>query len=156
LDRAQVIRWMVGRDVSEEFPERTGQPGATVLEVERLAHPPRFSEVSLTVRAGEIVGLGGLVGAGRTSAALAIAGALEPAAGASRMSGRSVTFHSPAEAMRNGVAYVTEDRKARGIFPMMSTSANMTLAHLEALTRGGLLDRPRERIVAASAAEDFD
>jgi len=155
LTRAQLIRSMVGRDVSEEFPARHPQPGAVVLEVDHLSAPPRFSDVSFSVRQGEIVGLAGLVGAGRTSTALAIAGALH-ASGAVRLNGRPVRFRSPAEAIEHGIAYVTEDRKGRGIFPVMGTGENITIAYLRAYARAGLLRPPAERAAAAAKAREFD
>jgi ABC-type sugar transport system ATPase subunit len=155
LDRAQLIRWMVGRDVSEEFPPRTATLGAPVLEVRGLSHPPRFTGVSFTVRQGEIVGLAGLVGAGRTSVGLALSGAIA-ASGEARFGGRPRAFTSPAEAIDGGVAYVTEDRKGRGLFPLMSASANMTVTYLKTFTRAGVLALGRERAAAERAARDFD
>ncbi len=155
LDRRQVIRWMVGRDVSEEFPPRAPTAGAPVLEVRNLSARPRFSSVSFTVRAGEIVGLAGLVGSGRTSTGLALAGALA-ATGEARLAGRLVRFRLPAEAIRQGVAYLTEDRKKSGIVPGMAVSDNITLASLGSFTRGGLIAMSAERQAAASAAARFD
>jgi rhamnose transport system ATP-binding protein len=155
LDRRQVIRWMVGRDISEEFPPRETVPGPPVLEVDRLSCPPRFRDVSFAVRQGEIVGLAGLVGAGRTSAALALAGALD-ARGLVRLGGQPARFASPAAAIDAGLAYLTEDRKGRGLFPLMSTSANITVTYLRAFARAGLLALGRERAAAAEAAREFD
>ena len=127
VDRPQLIRWMVGRDVSEEFPSRHVSPGATVMTVAGLSAPPRFHEVSLSVRAGEIVGLAGLVGAGRSSAALAILGAL-PSQGSVALHGLAARFHSPAEAIGHGVVYLTEDRKGHGILPVMRLKAKQVNA----------------------------
>ncbi len=155
VTRAQLIRWIVGRDVSEEFPPRAPSPGATVLAVEHLASPPRFRDVSFEVRAGEIVGLAGLVGAGRTSSALAIVGAI-PCGGELRVGSRRVRFGSPSAALGAGVAYVTEDRKGRGILPLMSAGENITISSLRAFVRGGLLRPARERIAATAAAREFD
>lgn len=155
LDRAQLIRWMVGRDVSEEFPPRSSSPGPTVLDVVGLSSPPRFHDVSLTVREGEIVGLAGLVGAGRTSTALAIAGALD-ARGEVRLDGQPARFRSPSAAIARGIAYVTEDRKARGIFPAMGADANITLTFLRQYAPGGLLRVSREKAAAARKAREFD
>ncbi len=155
VDRARLIRWMVGRDLTEEFPVRAPAPGATVLDVRGLKAPPRLHDASLSVRAGEIVGLAGLVGAGRSSAALALVGARR-ATGEIRLDGQRVHFRSPAEAIAHGVVYVTEDRQARGLWPQMSAEANLTLASLGRLTRFGLLSRPRERTLAAEAARRFD
>jgi len=157
LDRPGLIRWMVGRDVSEEFPARPPLPagGDVVLEARGLGAPPRFSHVSFSVRAGEIVGLAGLVGAGRTSTALALAGALA-SAGEVRVSGRPVRFASPADAIGHGVVYVTEDRKARGLFPLMGVDANITISCLSMFARAGVLSLGRERDAAAAAARHFD
>ncbi|MFI5178759.1 MAG: sugar ABC transporter ATP-binding protein [Vicinamibacterales bacterium] len=155
LDRAQVIRWMVGREVSEEFPARQTTPGAPVLEVRGLTAAPRFRDVSFTVRAGEIVGLAGLVGAGRTSTALSIIGAID-AGGEVRVNGAALRAGSPADAIARGLAYVTEDRKGRGVFPALSTRANITVTFLGAFARAGLLSRARERAAAARAARDVD
>lgn len=162
LERAELIRWMVGRDVSEEFPERPARSDlarrdavAPVLEVRGLAAPPRISDVSFAVRAGEIVGLAGLVGAGRTSTGLALVGALA-ARGEVRLNGQRVHFTSPADAIDRGLVYVTEDRKAQGLFPLMGVDANITIACLAMFARGGVLSLARERAAAASAAREYD
>ena len=155
LDRSQLIRWMVGRDVSEEFPRRAPAPGPIVLEARHLASAPRFADVSLSVRQGEVVGLFGLVGAGRTSVGLALFGALESQGGL-RLEGRPVRFRSPAEAIAAGLGYVTEDRKARGLFPLLGAGENITLSYLRTFTRLGLLSASRERAAAAAAARDLD
>ena len=131
-DRAQLIRWMVGRDVSEEFPPRETAPGAAVARGRAPVLAAAHGRRRFAVRRGEIVGLAGLVGAGRTSTGLALAGAL-PARGRVRIDGEPRAFRSPAEAIARGVAYVTEDRKGRGVLPMMSAAANVTLASVSAL-----------------------
>jgi len=155
LDRAQLIRWMVGRDVSEEFPARQSAAGSVVLDVRHLRAPPRFADVSFDLRAGEIVGVAGLVGAGRTSMALAVAGAL-PADGTLILAGSPVRFRAPEDAIARGVAYVTEDRKARGIIPLLGAGANMTLTALSAFAPHGLLLRRREAAAVQAAARRFD
>ncbi|HKW00469.1 MAG TPA: sugar ABC transporter ATP-binding protein [Vicinamibacterales bacterium] len=155
LDRAQLIRWMVGREVSEEFPARAPKPGAPALEVRGLSSVGRFRDVSFTVREGEIVGLGGLVGAGRTSTALAIVGAIA-SDGEVSVHGSRVRLRTPADAIDRGLAYLTEDRKGRGIFAELSTSANITVSFLRAFARSGMISDTREREAAARAAKDFD
>jgi ABC-type sugar transport system ATPase subunit len=155
LDRASLIRTMVGREMSQEFPARGTAPlGPQILEVRALAAPPRFADVSFVVHAGEIVALAGLVGAGRTSAALALIGALR-ATGEVRLNGVPVRFPSPADAIAAGLAYVTEDRKGRGLFPLLGVDANITAAFSSEFTRAGLIDRRREREAAADAARRF-
>ena len=155
VDRPQLIRWMVGRDIAEEFPSRHIEPGPTVLDVRGLSAPPRFRDVSFSVRAGEIVGIAGLVGAGRSSTALAVLGAV-PSQGELLLDGRPVRFRSPSDAIAHGVAYVTEDRKGRGMLASMSASANLTLASLDRYTSGGWLSATRESAAAAAAARDCD
>jgi ABC-type sugar transport system ATPase subunit len=153
--RAQLIRWMVGRDVAEAFPPRTAAPGPPVLEVRALSAPPRFTAASFTLRAGEIVGVAGLVGSGRTSVGLAVFGAL-PARGEVVLAGRSVRFRSPADAIAAGLGYVTEDRQARGLFPLLGAGENMTVSYLRAFTRAGLLSMARQRAAAEAAARQVD
>ena len=155
LTRDALIRHMVGRDVAEEFPARDVRPGEVMLEVRDLAARPRFAHVSLDVRRGEIVGLAGLVGAGRTSAALAIAGALR-ATGRVRLAGRDVSFRTPADAIAGGVAYVTEDRKGAGIFPAMGVDDNITVTHLSSFARAGWLSAGPQRRAVSHAFDAFD
>jgi ABC-type sugar transport system ATPase subunit len=154
--RAQVIRWMVGRDVGEEFPVRRPSLGDLVFEARQFSRPPRVREVTLSVRRGEIVGIAGLVGAGRTAAALGFVGALHPVhsrGGQLLLDGAPVSFHSPTEALAQGVAYVTEDRKGRGMFPLMSAEANITIAALKQFTRRGWVSRSLERMAAQRTAQ---
>ena len=155
VTRGDLIRHMVGRALSEEFPARSTTPGRTLLALDHVAAPPRFRDVSLNVREGEIVGLAGLVGAGRTSVGLAVAGALK-ASGAIQLAGESVTFRSPASAIRAGLAYVTEDRKRFGLFPQMSAAANITVTFLRSFARHGWLSSAAERLAAEAAANDYD
>ena len=157
VSRSDIIRWMVGRDVSEEFPIREPHAGDIVFEARRFSRPPRVREVSFTVRRGEIVGLAGLMGAGRTATALGVVGALSPVlkrSGQLLLNGAPVDFHSPTAALAHGVAYVTEDRKDRGIFALMSAEANMTMAQLRQFARHGWLSRTRERAAANRVARD--
>jgi ABC-type sugar transport system ATPase subunit len=153
--RDALIRHMVGRDVTEEFPLRHERPGDVALRVHDLAAEPRCSAVTLDVRAGEIVGLAGLVGAGRTSAALAMVGAL-PSTGTVEMNGVRRRFQSPSEAIAHGLAYVTEDRKGKGVFAALGVDENITMTHLASFARAGWLSRRETRRAAADAAREFD
>jgi ABC-type sugar transport system ATPase subunit len=153
--RQALIRAMVGREVAEEYPARTPTASAAVLEVERLSSPPRFRDATFAVHHGEIVGLAGLVGAGRTSVGLALGGALA-ATGAARLRGRPVRFASPSAALSAGVAYVTEDRKQHGMFLQLGAGENMTMAHLDRFVSRGVLSLTRERAAASGAARRFD
>jgi ribose transport system ATP-binding protein len=153
--RERLIRAMVGRDLAEEYPTRDAAIGRPVLQLERLSSGSRFRDVSLTVRAGEIVGLAGLVGAGRSSLGLAVAGALR-STGSIRVNGEVLAPRSPADALDRGVAYVTEDRKGRGLFPLLAAATNITLTSLREWVRAGWLNVSRERAAAAATARDFD
>jgi ABC-type sugar transport system ATPase subunit len=153
--RDSLIRHMVGRDVTEEFPRGHARPGAVVLRVAALAARSRCSHVTLEVRAGEIVGLAGLVGAGRTSAALAMVGAL-PSTGTVEVDGIGHRFLSPSDAIARGLAYVTEDRKGQGIFAAMGVDENITMTHLASFARAGVLSRRSTQRAATDAAREFD
>ncbi len=150
LPRAELIRWMVGRDLEEEFPPRKPQPGEVVLELDGL-----LDGAQLCVRAGEIVGLAGLVGSGRTELGLALFGALT-SGGSVRVAGETVRFRCPADALAHGLAYLTEDRKAAGVLPWMDVGDNLTLASLRQFAHGPWLDRRAERDAAREEAERFD
>jgi ABC-type sugar transport system ATPase subunit len=153
--REALIRHMVGRDVSEEFPPRAAGAGAVVLELSQLAAPPRFRDASLTVHQGEIVGLAGLVGSGRTSVALAVIGAIA-SRGSIRIDGAPAAFRSPHDAIARGVAYVTEDRKSRGLFPLLGLDENITVTHLDAIATAGLISGRRHRDRVERAIREFD
>jgi len=147
-DRDDVIRMMVGRELKESIPKRPGVPGDPVLEVRGLTRKGAFSDISFNVRAGEIVGLGGLVGAGRTEVARAIFGADPVDAGELRLNGEVVHPRSPRDAIALGIGLVPEDRKTLGLVLSMAVRENTTLANLGSLCRLGFVDRPREHLVA--------
>jgi ABC-type sugar transport system ATPase subunit len=149
---AQVVRWMVGREIAELHIEHPPVGGKALLQVEglSLASPhgsgrPSLRDVSLSVRAGEVLGIAGLLGAGRTELLEALFGASpSPPSGTILLDGAPVRFRSPDEAIAAGVALVTEDRKNLGLFDQMTVAENITIRHLEALARGGLVDRRAE------------
>ena len=151
LDRAQLIRWMVGRDLADEFPPRTPARGNVLLDVRHFAAQPYFSDVSLTVRRGEIVGLAGLIGAGRTSFGLALYGAIQ-GSGDVHLDGERYRAARPRQATAAGLAYVTEDRASAGIFPLLSACANVTITELGQFASLGVVARRRENAAAAAAA----
>lgn len=147
LTAAEMIRLMVGRDVTDLFPKRPATIGEPVLQVDGLSDGQRVRDVTLDVRAGEIVALTGLVGAGRTEVARAVFGLGPRAAGSIRVRGRPVNPRSPAEARRAGIAYVPEDRKREGIVPTLSVRENVTLPILMGLSRLGLVrTRPEQEL----------
>jgi rhamnose transport system ATP-binding protein len=154
VDHAAIIRMMVGRELSSVFHKVDASKGAAALELESVSCAATgVRNVTLDVRAGEILGLAGLVGAGRTELARTIFG-IDPAdSGAIRIEGKPVVISSPAEAIALGVAYVPEDRRKHGVILEMSVAANASLAVLQSLSRGGLLARGAERALATRAIE---
>ncbi len=154
FDRDGLVRAMVGRSLDRLFPEQRREPGRVVLEVVGLEQPPRVHRVDLSVRAGEVVALAGLVGAGRTEVGRALFGVEPYPAGTVRLEGRAVRFRHPREAVQAGVGWVSEDRKAEGLVTSMSVLANLTLPHLrEYAGPGGLIDIARERRDAVDQIE---
>jgi len=140
-----VIRAMVGRDMDALFPKVDAERGKVVLQVERLTREGVFTDVSFEVRAGEIVALAGLVGAGRSEVARAIFGIDRWDAGSVEVAGRRLRPGSPTTAMGAGVALVPEDRRQQGLLMDFSIERNIALASLDHVQRGGLIPRGAER-----------
>jgi ABC-type sugar transport system ATPase subunit/ribose/xylose/arabinose/galactoside ABC-type transport system permease subunit len=141
----EVIRMMVGRELGAFYERGSSTIGDELLRVENLSSRGRFEKVSFTIRAGEIVGLAGLVGAGRTEVAETIFGVRPRTAGEVRVNGSPVDIRSPAEALRHGVAYVPEDRARHGLLLPLSIAWNTTLATLRNISAAGLVSRAGER-----------
>jgi rhamnose transport system ATP-binding protein len=149
VNRQQLIQLMVGRELSAVFPKREVPLGDVVLELRDLGCAESgIRNVNLSVRAGEIVGLAGLVGAGRTELARAVFGLTPVDSGQILLRGERVRIDSPAGAIRRGIAYLPEDRRRHGVILDMQIGANITLASLDQISRGGGLDFKRERELA--------
>jgi rhamnose transport system ATP-binding protein len=144
-----LVAEMVGRQVDDLFPKTPATIGAPVLEVEGLSSAGTFHDVSFTVRAGEIVGLAGLVGAGRSEIARAVFGVDRYDAGSVRLNGRPVRPHSPRDAIRAGMAFVPEDRRKQGLVTDASVARNVAAVIRGGLTRAGLLTQAAENRAAA-------
>ncbi|GAC1465039.1 MAG: sugar ABC transporter ATP-binding protein [Isosphaeraceae bacterium] len=157
VSRADLIRMMVGRELSAVFPNVEVTLGETMLELRGVGcEESGVRDVSFSVRAGEIVGLAGLVGAGRTELARVLFGLTPADAGTILIGGKPVWIDSPRRAKALGVAYLPEDRRRHGVVLEMSVAANTTLATLSAVSRMGLIDREKERQVASHFAERLD
>jgi ABC-type sugar transport system ATPase subunit len=154
LNPAELVHMMIGRRLEEYFPGHvTGAPGDELLRVEGLSSPGRFHDVSFSVRAGEVVGFAGLVGAGRSEVAHALFGLDSQATGRVWIQGRALQIRSPADAMRAGIGLVPEDRKRQGLVLSMSALGNTTLAILQTLARLSFIRHRSERALAASYFE---
>lgn len=148
LTAGEMIRLMVGRDLTDVFPKREVPIGGTVLEVQGLSRQGAFENVSFDVRAGEIVGLAGLVGAGRTEVARAIFGLDRAQTGVVRVDGAQVHARTPGQGVAAGIAYVPEDRKRDGIIPSAAIKDNISLPVLGRISTGGWISRARETELA--------
>jgi rhamnose transport system ATP-binding protein len=156
LTEAELIRSMVGRDLDAVFPKRALEIRDVLLSARGLScRRVGVRDVDLEVRAGEIVGLAGLVGSGRTELARVLFGLTPADGGELRLGSRALHVRSPAEAIRAGLAYVPEDRRRHGVIPEMSVAANATLAILRQLRSGPFLDAAREREIAGTFVERF-
>ncbi|MEV1332208.1 sugar ABC transporter ATP-binding protein [Micromonospora costi] len=154
LTTAELVRFMVGRDLAHEYPPvRARERGEELLRVTDLQVTPATPPLSLAVHAGEVVGVAGLVNSGRTEAMRAIFGADRPAAGRVEVRGRAVRSRHPRAAVRAGLSFLTEDRKAQGLVLDLPIAANMSLASLPAVSRFGLLSRSAENRAATRLAE---
>ena len=147
-----VIRSMVGRELSALFPKTDTAPGEVVLEVDGLGSEGEFDDVSFTVRAGEIVALAGLVGAGRSEVARAVFGVDRRSSGTVRLGGVELPNGDPLAAMAAGMALVPEDRRQQGLVMEMGVDQNTALASLARLRRRGLIRRADETALAAEWA----
>jgi putative multiple sugar transport system ATP-binding protein len=158
----RVIRGMVGREMADRYPPRTPNIGETVFEVRnwRVHHPQHADRevikgVSLHVRRGEIVGIAGLMGAGRTEFAMSVFGRAwgQRISGEVRLHGKPIDVSTVGKAVAHGLAYVTEDRKGNGLVLAEDIQFNTSLAHLEAVSRAGVIDDGREYSVAQGFRE---
>ncbi len=140
LTRESMIEMMVGRKLENEFPKERHKAGEARLVVRGLSRAPRVKDVSFSARRGEILGLTGLVGAGRTETARLIFGADAREAGAIHLDGRELSIRSPRDAIAAGICLLTEDRKAQGLVLGQSVQANFGLPNLPAFSRWGFVD----------------
>jgi simple sugar transport system ATP-binding protein/ribose transport system ATP-binding protein len=141
-----LVSAMLGRSIDLTFPDKAppGPDAPVVLSVRGLSRPPTVQEVSFEIRAGEILGLAGLVGSGRSEVARAIFAADRPAAGVVEVAGRRLKARSPRDAIRAGVVMLPEDRKSQGLLMLRSVVENVTLPHLAEVSKGGVVLRQAE------------
>ncbi|QKE93641.1 sugar ABC transporter ATP-binding protein (plasmid) [Lichenicola cladoniae] len=157
LPRGQLVAAMLGREQSagpgrtggSEAGRKAGQAEAPALDVGALSWRNRVRDVSLTVGRGEIVGLAGLLGSGRTETFKAIYGAEKPDAGSVAVDGRRVARSRPSESIRRGLAFLSEDRRSEGVFAQLSVAENLTAAVLPRISRWGIISRRRRDALVA-------
>ncbi len=150
-----IIRHMVGRELTALFPKGDADIGDVILDVRHLTREGVFRDVSFQLRRGEILGFSGLIGAGRTEVARVLFGIDRADAGEIRINDKIVHISSPNAAMRNGLAYVPEDRRQQGLVMDFSISSNMTLPILQRFSRFGIVSRSREQGVATDYSQQL-
>lgn len=152
----KLIEMMVGRTLADLFPKQAVEPGAVLLEVDGLSRAGVFDAISFQVRAGEIVGLAGLVGAGRTDVAQSVFGIAPATSGSIKVAGKTVAIRDPQAAMALGIAYVPEDRQHHGLLLPMSIAQNITLPSLGRYAHFSWLNQRAERVEAVAAADQLE
>jgi rhamnose transport system ATP-binding protein len=156
VTRDQLIRLMVGRTISNLFPKQEVTPGEVALKVDHLTRTGIFEDISFELHRGEILGMAGLVGAGRTDVATAIFGVRPPTSGTIQIDGRQVEIKSPQQAIGLGLAYVPEDRQLHGLITPMNITSNISLPILKEYARRGWLQDKAERLAAFTAARQME
>ncbi|MBA8821055.1 D-xylose ABC transporter ATP-binding protein [Ochrobactrum sp. P6BS-III] len=151
-----LVRMMIGRDIADEYGfDPSIAPGSVALEVENVTRAMQANAVSFTVRRGEILGVAGLVGSGRTEIMRAIFGADPKGGGQIRVDGKSVNIRDPKDAVRNGLGFLTEDRKGQGLMLDMPVDLNATITDLKKISHGGLLDKGAEKTAVTKLVEQL-
>ena len=150
-----IIRLMIGRTLKKYMRKHEATIGDSALEVSGLTLPGVFSDVSFTLRKGEIIGLGGLVGAGRTDVARAIFGVTPATSGTIKVAGHTVSIRQPTDAIELGLAFVPEDRAADGIFSTLSIEHNLSAAIPRKIAPGGIIRRALERTLSNQSVKEL-
>ena len=155
-NHAEIVRLMIGRELTEQFPERVAEIDDVRFEVRGLSDDKLLDAVSFEVRAGEILGFSGLMGAGRSELMHAIFGDRPILSGELFIDNEKVAIHNPKDAMSHGIALVTEDRKSQGLLLDKSIRENITLANFDELSKRGFIKEKTEKDVAESSSKMFN
>ena len=156
ITNADLIKAMVGREISDLFPKPDVQLGDEVLRVEKLSRTGFYKDVSFSVRAGEIVGLTGLVGAGRTEVVESVCGITRPDSGKVYLEGKPVHIKKPIDAMKKGIILLPEDRQKQGLIMSWGLGQNVTLPTMGKYAKCGFNDNKKERDLAKQLLEEVD
>jgi rhamnose transport system ATP-binding protein len=154
-NEGELISMMVGRTIDNLFPKLPAKIGKTVLKADNLWYKPTTRGVSVELREGEIVGLAGLVGSGRTELAHVLFGVTPAQSGTITLDGKTVQIKNPGQAMKLGIAYVPEDRGNQGLIKQMRIRENVSLAVLRSMVKGGMIDNHAEHNLARSSIEQL-
>jgi inositol transport system ATP-binding protein len=152
-NQKELISMMVGREIADLFPKNEQNFGKLILSVKNLGVKDVFSNISFEVKAGEVLGIAGLVGAGRTEIARAIAGFDKLNTGEIYIEDKKSSFKSPKQAAKEGIAYVSEDRKTYGFIPQLSVKENISLSSINKLGSNWLIKNKKESILTSEMCE---
>ena len=150
-----VVQMMIGREIGERYPQRDVTIGEEVIRVEGLTHEKLFRDVSFSVRAGEVLGVSGLMGAGRTEIMQAIFGNLPTESGKIFIEGKEVHIKNPKQAIEAGIGFITEDRKTEGLLLEKSIAENIELCNLEKVSKKTVLSKAKGDALVKRAIEEF-
>ena len=154
-DMNDVVKMMIGREIGERYPQRNVSIGNRVLEVKNLTCPGVFEKVSFEVHAGEVLGVSGLMGAGRTEIMQSIFGNMPHVTGEIFLNGKQIENKTPKQAMKNGIGFITEDRKVEGLMLEESIMKNISLANLKRISRHGVIQREKEKELVKKGIEEL-
>lgn len=150
-----IVQMMIGREIGERFPKRNVKIGEEVLRVEKLSHKKEFKDVSFSVRAGEVLGVAGLMGAGRTEIMQTIFGNKPYESGSIYIEGKQTTIKNPSQAIEAGIGFITEDRKTEGLLLEKSISENIEIANLKKVSLRGVVKADKRKSLVSKAIEEF-
>ncbi|UTV98954.1 sugar ABC transporter ATP-binding protein [Marinomonas rhizomae] len=152
-NEAKLVEMMVARSIEATYPKKDVEIGETLLEVSNLCHTTEFANISFSLKKGEILGVYGLVGSGRTEVMQALFGTTDHVTGSVKMNGKEVIIHSPKEAIDNGIVYVPEERQKQGIVLELPIYQNVSLPQMERLAKHGQIDQEGEMALARQYCE---
>lgn len=151
----EIVKMMIGREIGERYPSRNVKIGKEVLKVKELTRKGTFHDVNFSVRAGEVLGVSGLMGAGRTEIMQAIFGNLSYESGTIEIDGKEVKISNPRQAMEHGIGFITEDRKTEGLMLDKSIRENISLCNLRRISKSSIIPREAEKNMVAEAIKDL-
>ncbi len=154
-DMNDVVKMMIGREIGERYPLRNAKTGGVAFEVKGLSCPGVFENVAFQVHAGEVLGVSGLMGAGRTEIMQAIFGNMPHVTGEIYLDGKQIQNRSPLEAMKNGIGFITEDRKVEGLMLEESIQKNISIANLGRISKSGVLQKGAEDELVKRGIEEL-
>ena len=155
INMDDIVQMMIGRTIGERYPKRDVKPGKEVLRVENLSSGKLFHDVSFSVKAGQVIGVSGLMGAGRTEIMQAIFGNIPLDSGKIYVEGKEVSIKNPAQAIKAGIGFITEDRKTEGLLLDKSIAENIEIANLGKISDKSVLSEDKRKDLVKKGIEEF-